>query len=65
MVVNLTCVELRTKHIGVTLFDGRPVMCVVIMTGKKRDLLVESGLDWNNLKEMDDDYIENSQDFVF
>ena len=38
----------KDKHftvIGVTAFDGTPVMCVVIIDGKERNLLTEVGID--------------------
>jgi hypothetical protein len=33
--------------LGLTRFDGHPLMCVVLLTGKKRNLMVETGIDAN------------------
>ena len=38
----------RDSHftcLGLTRFDGHPLMCVILLTGKKRDLMVETGID--------------------
>lgn len=32
-------------HIGVTKFDGEALMCVVIISGKRHDNLVQLGID--------------------
>ena len=50
---------------GVTSLTGEPVMCVVIITGKTRDLAVETGVNWNLLGEMDDTYIDTTEDYAF
>jgi hypothetical protein len=31
--------------LGLTRFDGHPLMCVVLLSGKKRNLMVETGID--------------------
>ena len=59
-----------TKHnhftvLGVTSADGNPIMCVVIIKGKKRDVLVESGVDWSLLDTIDDTYIDESSNSAF
>ena len=51
--------------LGVTSFDGKPVMCVVIMTGKRRDVSVETGIDWDLLDSVDDTEIDNTEDYAF
>jgi hypothetical protein len=33
--------------LGLTRFDGEPLMCVILLTGKKRNLMVETGIDTN------------------
>ena len=50
---------------GVTSLDGRPVMCVVIVKGKKRELLVESGIDWSRLDDIDDTHMDSQLDMAF
>ena len=39
--------------IRVTLLDGNPLMCVVIVTGKTHDVLVEMGIDMDVLSDLD------------
>ena len=51
--------------LGVTSLDGKPVMCVVIIKGKKREILVESGLDWDMLDDVDDSYLDSQSDIAF
>ena len=49
---------------GLTCLDGEPMMCVVLLVGKHRDLLVETGIDWdqyNNIKGDED----NDSEFIF
>ena len=60
-----------TKHnhftlIGVTLMSGEPLMCVIIITGKNHDVLVEMGLDVTQLLNIDDDDLHNQNlsDFI-
>ena len=40
--------------LGLTRLDGEALMCVVIIQGKKRDVMTESGIDWSALKDRDD-----------
>ena len=40
--------------LGLTRLDGVALMCVVIIQGKKRDVFVESGIDWSKLGDKDD-----------
>lgn len=47
--------------IGVTLLDGNPLMCVVIVTGKTHDVLVELGVDMDALARTDISF-ENTVD---
>ena len=38
----------RDSHftcLGLTRFDGHPLMCVILLTGKKRNLMVETGIE--------------------
>ena len=51
--------------IRVTRLDGFPLMCVVIIQGKKRELAVESGIDWHLLDEIDDDYLDKTDHYEF
>ena len=46
--------------LGLTRLDGEALMCVVIIQGKKRDMLTESGIDWTQLT--DDVEIDNILD---
>ena len=39
--------------LGLTLLSGEAIMCIVIIQGKKRDILTESGIDWDCIKEVD------------
>ena len=43
--------------LGLTTFDGKPVMCVVLLTGKKRDVSIETGID-TSIDEVDMDVEE-------
>ena len=51
--------------LGLTRLDGQPLMCVVIIAGKKRDLATEVGIDWDKLDDLDDDYLDSCDDYVF
>ena len=51
--------------IGVTALDGQPVMCVVIVKGKRRELSVESGVQCELLDDVDKSHFEIRSDFVF
>lgn len=49
-----------TKHhhftcVGITILEGHVLMCVVIVSGKKHDVLVEMGIDATKLKDFDED----------
>ena len=44
--------------IGLTALDGNPVICVVIVQGKKRDILVEAGIDLEYIIDDDNDDIQ-------
>ena len=49
------CSSTKSTHftcLGVTSFDGRPVMCVVIIAGKTHDLKVETGIDWKEVNKI-------------
>ena len=48
--------SIATKHchftcLGLTRLDGHAIMCVVIIQGKRRDPLTESGINWKKLCE--------------
>ena len=45
--------------------DGEVLMCIVIIAGKKRELMVESGIDWKKLDEIDDTYLDTVDDNEF
>jgi hypothetical protein len=52
----------KDKHstcLGLILLNGDPLMCVVIVEGKTRQLLVESGVDW----QADDEVVEGENKF--
>ena len=52
--------------LGLTRLDGEALMCVVIITGKKRNMLVESGIDWTKLSEINDEYnIKDGEEVEF
>ena len=55
----------RFTTMAVTRLDGEVLMCVVIIAGKKRELMVESGIDWRKLDEIDDTYLETVDDNEF
>ena len=55
----------RFTNIGITRLDGEPLMCVTIIAGKKRDVAIETGIEWDMLDEFDDYYIEDEDDYVF
>jgi hypothetical protein len=51
------CSSLKDKHftvLGVTAFTGEPVLCVVIVEGENRNLLVETGVVLDAQEEIDD-----------
>ena len=51
------CSSLKDKHftvLGVTAFTGEPVLCVVIIEGETRNLLVETGVVLDAQEESDD-----------
>ena len=52
-------------NIGVTRMDGHPLMCVTIIAGKKRDLSVETGIEWEKIDHIDDTYLDEVDDYVF
>ena len=51
--------------LGVTRLDGVPLMCVVIIAGKRRDIMVEAGIDWSKLNDVDLDELEDGDVFDF
>ena len=56
-------VATKSNHftcLGLTRLDGEPLMCVIIIQGKRRDVLVEMGIDWNLLHQIAD--IDNLDD---
>ena len=50
---------------GVISMDGSPIMCAVIIKGKRRELLVESGVEWDLLHTISDTYIDDTSDAAF
>ena len=61
--------NLHFTCLGLTRLDGEALMCVVIMVGKRRDPLIESGIDWKKLNDMDginlnDDSIDDTAYFL-
>ena len=50
--------------IGVTQLDGNPIMCVVIVTGKSRDPLIELGVDLSQLVDLDINITSNDNGIV-
>ena len=55
----------HSTNIGVTRLDGEPLMCVTIIAGKKQDVAVETGIEWEMLDMFNDEYIDNEDDYVF
>ena len=51
--------------LGVTCLDGNPLMCVVIIAGKKRDIMTESGINWANVEDVEMSDIENTDEYAF
>ena len=49
--------------LGLTRFDGHPLMCVVLLTGKKRNLMVETGIDTSSTEPIIGD-IETDGQYV-
>lgn len=61
-------VSTRYNHftvLGVTSLSGEPVLCVVIIAGKKGELPIATGLDWSVLDEEFDDNIEDGKQFEY
>ena len=62
-------VATKSNHftcLGLTLLDEQALMCVVMIVGKKRDLITEVGIDWNRLKSMDSlDHCDQEDDAKF
>ena len=50
---------------GITCLDGQPLLCVVLITGKKRVVLVELGVDWQKLTTIDENDINELEDYEF
>ena len=50
--------------LGFTRFDGEPLLCVVLIKGKKRDLMVETGIDLNCANGINGD-IEKDNEYAF
>ena len=62
-------VLVSTRHhhftvIGVTLMDRSPLICVVIVSGKSHDLLVELGIDVSKLSDLNINLDQHSKDGV-
>ena len=59
----------KAKHftcLGLTLLNGDALMCVIIIQGKKRDVLIESGVDWEKLKDLKElDSIVDGNEYEF
>ena len=57
-----------TNHftvLGVTALSGDPVLCVVIISGKKGDIPVSTGVDWNAVEEELNVDIEEGDEIKF
>jgi hypothetical protein len=57
----------KDKHftcLGLTALDGQPVMCVIIIDSKKRDLLVETGVD-TECARVDNSVCTNDDEFSY
>ena len=50
---------------GITCLNGQPLLCVVLITGKKRVVLVELGVDWQKLTTIDENDINELEDYEF
>ena len=51
--------------LGLTRLDGEPLMCVTIIAGKKREVTVETGIDWSKLISINDDDIKDMDEYSF
>ena len=61
-------VATRTNHftvLGVTALSGDPVLCVVIISGKKGDIPVSTGVDWNAVEDELNSNIEEGDEIRF
>ena len=47
--------------LGLTRLDGIALMCVVLLTGKKRDIMVETGIDWSQAVSVNEDVVNGSE----
>ena len=59
-----------TKHshftvLGLTTLDGNPLMCVIIMSGKKADISIAEGIDWDQLDQEDGELNLDGDEFDF
>ena len=62
------CSSTKSNHftcLGLTSFDGEPVMCIVIIAGKTYDLAVEIGIDWKQLNKIMREKGKNESDIQF
>ena len=51
------CSSTKNSHftcLGLTTLAGEGLMCVIILQGKKHDLLSETGIDWDHLCAKED-----------
>ena len=58
----------KNRHftcLGLTTLSGEGVMYVVIVQGKKRDILTETGIDWNMLCNGDDELFDMDKSDIF
>ena len=51
--------------LGITRLDGHPLMCVTIRAGKKRDVSVERGINWDKIKDVDNIAVEKMDPMTF
>ena len=59
-------VATKSNHftcLGLTRLDGEALMCVVIIQGKRRDILVEVGIEWDLIKDINE--VDNMTDEQF
>ena len=55
------CAATKNSHftcLGLTTLSGEAVMCVIIMQGKRRKLVTETGIDWDKLCHADDKFFD-------
>ena len=50
---------------GITSLHSQPLMCIILIAGKKRDVLVESGVVWQKLTTINEKDVDELDDYDF